>query len=440
MTRNLGLFGITWHSQNLLALAKIADAERDDVTVFTTEEVRENWLEPSGLDLSAYELVLQSADETLGNYFRRVEAATEGLDFLMVVTPFGSGRITANFVEFDPACPSVCWLYNSRACIESTRAADERDTRDPLREVTGPLRRALVAEDPETAERVLKPYRYYMRPYILEHYDAYAVEYPPIREYVDDNWHWEKPVYGQFPPFVYEDDDTGLETDSRSERAEDSPSERVEDSRSERVEVTISGRVVENVRDYEPVIDAFADLFDEYGDGLALHVLGQPVGDYGDRVMAQCSGLDAEGYAVNYYSETDWIPTGEFERVLARSDLLLNPIYLTEETTRDPAPDEVRGTTKGTGVLMDALKHAKPLVLPSGFRVAEMIAGSTLLYDSTADLRETISELVEDGDRLQKLQAEAARNAEAFTVERQRERFEEIVTDVMESDQTESDQ
>lgn len=436
MTRNIGLFGITWHPQNLLAFAKIADAERDSVTVFTTEEVRENWLETSDLDLSAYELVLQTGDEALGDYFRRVEAATERLDFLLVVTPFGSGRITANFVDFDPACPSLCWLYNSRACIESTRAADERDTRDPLREVTGPLRRALTAEDPETAERVLKPYRYYMRPYILEHYDAYAVEYPPIREYVDDNWHWEKRVYGHFPPFVYEGDEAGPETDSRSdsERTGDSRSERAEGSRSERAEVTVSGRVVENVRDYEPVLDAFADLFDEYGDGLALHVLGRPVGGYGDRVMARCADLDAEGYAVDYYPETDWIPTGEFERVLARSDLLLNPIYLTEETTREPAPDEIRGTTKGSGVLMDALKHAKPLVLPDGFRVAEMISGSTLLYDSTADLRETIRELVEDGDRLRELQAEAARNAEAFTVERQRERFEEIVADVMESD------
>lgn len=439
MTRNVGLFGITWHPQNLLALAKIAnadadedtdaegnakvdegDAEANDVTVFTTETIYEDWMEPSPLDLSAYEWVLQGEDEPLGEYFRRVEAATDGLDFLMVVTPFGSGRVTANFVDFDPACPSVCWIYNARACVESTRAADARDSRDPLREVTGPLRKALVAEDPETAERTLKPYRYYVRPYVLEHYDAYLVEYPPIKEHLDRNWHWSKPVYGHFSPFVYEADGDEIESDT----------DPVSDA--DRVQVTISGRVVENVRDYEPVLSAFEDLFAEYGDDLALTVLGRPVGEYGDRVMERCSDLDREGYAVEYYPDADWIPTEEFERALARSDLLLNPIYLTEETTREPAPDEIRGTTKGTGVLMDALGHATPLLLPEGFEVAEMIRGSTLTYDSTEELRETVGRLVEERGELRELQDAAAENAEAFTVGKQRERFEEIVADVTE--------
>lgn len=415
MSWKLGLFGITWHPQNLRALCEIADAERDDVTVFTTRETYDDWMAPADLDTTDYEWVLRD-DEPLGDYFGRVEAATADLEFLMVVTPFGSGRVTANFVDFDPACPSVCWLYNARACVESTRAADERDSREPLREVTGPLREALVAEDPDTAERTLKPYRYYMRPYVLEHYDAYAVEYPPIREYLDEAWHWEKPVFGHFPPFVAE---PGAASESTSDH-------------SDRVEVSISGRVVENVRDYEFALDALEGAFAEHGDDLALSVLGRPVGGYGDRVMERCADLEAAGYAVNYYPDADWIPTGEFDGVLARSDLLLNPIYLTEETTREPAPDERRGTTKGTGVLMDALTHGKPLLLPEGFEVAEMISGSTLTYETAADLRATVAALVENGERLRALQTRAGENAAAYTVENQRERFDEVVSAVTE--------
>lgn len=406
--RSIGLFGITWHPQNLLNLARMSDPTADDVTVFTTEDVYRDWMAPSDLDRDAFEWVLRDEDESLGAYFDRVERRADDLEFLMVVTPFGSGRITARFVDFDPDCRSACWLYNSRACVESTRAAGE--TRAPLREATPRLRDALEAEDPETAERALKPYRYYMRPYILENYDAYLVEYPPIESYLEEYWETETPIYGDLAPFVYEGAG-GAGTD--------------------RVEVTVSGRVVENVRDYDPVLDAFEALFADHGDDVALNVLGRPVGGFGDEVMARCAALDAEGYPVNHYPDADWIPTDEFERVLARSDLLLNPIYLTEETTRDPAPDEVRGTTKGTGVLMDAIKHGKPLLLPEGFAVADMIDGATLTYDGPEEMRETLDRLARDRSELADLQAAARENGREYALEKQRERFDAVVDDVL---------
>lgn len=62
--------------------------------------------------------------------------------------------------------------------------------------------------------------------------------------------------------------------------------------------------------------------------------------------------------------------------------------------------------------------------------IAEMTSGSTLTYDSFDDLRETVGRLVEDGDELGALQTAAREDAEAFTVEKQRERFEELVADV----------
>lgn len=405
--RAIGLFGITWHPQNLLNLARMADPV-DDVTVFTSESVYRDWMVPSDLDRDAFEWALRGEGEALGAYFDRVERRADDLDFLMVVTPFGSGRITARFVDFDPDCRSACWLYNARACVESARAAGE--SRAPLREATPRLRDALEAADPETAERTLKPYRYYMRPYILENYDAYLVEYPPIESYLEEEWEQDTPVYGDLAPFVYEGSD-GPETD--------------------RVEVTVSGRVVENVRDYDPVLDAFERLFAEYGDDAALNVLGRPVGGFGDAVMERCAALEAEGHPVNYYPDGDWIPTDEFERVLARSDLLVNPIYLTEETTRDPAPDERRGTTKGTGVLMDAIKHGKPLLLPEGFAVAEMIDGATLTYDGPDELYETLDRLLRDRGELADLRAAARENGREYAVERQRERFGAVVDDVL---------
>ena len=426
MTRTIGLFELTWHPQNLLNLARMADTEAADVVVFTDEATYDDWMRPENVDREAYEWRLRGEEESLAEYFDRVEVyCDDHVDFLMVVTPFGSGRITARFVDFDPDCVTACWLYNARACVESTRAAGS--SRAPLAEATPMLRDALEAEDPDTAERTLKPYRYYMRPYILENYDAYLVEYPPIASFLDEAWEWNQdgngdrdtPVYGELPPFLYEGD------------AEDDADVTDPGDASDRVEVTVSGRVVENVRDYDPVLDAFENLFETYGDDLGLSVLGRPVGGYGDRVMERCAELDAAGYPVTYYPDLEWIPTGEFERVLRRSDVLLNPIYLTEETTREPAPDERRSRTKGTGVLFDATKYAKPLVLPEGFTIAEMIEGATLTYGSPDELRETIARLVENPDELAERTRAARENARRYALDRQRERFHRIVEDVV---------
>lgn len=415
-TPSIGLLELTWHPQNLRELCRIVDVQSNDVTVFTSKEIYERWLSEARIDSSSYDWILQGEDETLRSYFERIKAiCTEAIDFLMVLTPFGSGIVTSHFVEFDPDCVTVCWLYNSQACIESTHSATE--ARDDLREVTPRLRRALVEEDPDTAERSLKPHRYYMRPYILEHYDGFVVEYPPIRNHLEDNWEWTKPVYC-FSPYVYHSSDTD-DVDRESDTGI--------------VEITVSGRVVENVRDYDAILDVFEEVFSEHGDEVALSVLGRPVGDYGDRIMERCRALEADEYQVTYYPNTDWVPADEFDRVLERSDVLLNPIYLTEETTREPAPDEVRGTTKGTGVLFDALKYGKPLILPEGFTIAPMIEGSTVTYDTPEELRRTIEQLSADRKALDTLNAAAEENASAYTTDKQRKRFNALIRDVISS-------
>lgn len=411
--RAIGLFELTWHPQNLRELCRIADAEADDVTVFADEATYEDWLADADIDTERYEWVLRGDDERLASYFERAEAvAGRDLDFLLVLTPFGSGVITSHFVEFDPDCATACYLYNSQAVIDSTREAT--DAREDLRDVTPRLRRALLPEDPETAERSLKPFRYYVRPYVLENYDAFVVEYPPIREHLDEHWDWDRPVY-EFSPYAYDE-----ESARRAPDGDDGP-----------VRFTVSGRVVENVRDYDEVLDVFETVFAARGEDVALDVLGRPVGDYGDRVMERCRALDERGFPVTYYPDTDWIPTEEFDRVLRRSDVLLNPIYLVEETTREPAPDEIRGTTKGTGVLFDALKHGKPLILPEGFTVAPMIDGATETYDTGPELREVVEGFLDDPERLRDRKRAARENAAEFAVEPQRERFDAIVHDVL---------
>lgn len=69
------------------------------------------------------------------------------------------------------------------------------------------------------------------------------------------------------------------------------------------------------------------------------------------------------------YPDTNWVlakarPCPQTKWYLLKPSLSRDP---TEETPAS-LPLAGPGTTKGTGVLFDALKYRKPLVLPEGFQ------------------------------------------------------------------------
>ena len=363
------------HQNNLYVFSKVATTGNDDVTVFTTESIARAVREELGAEASAVTWVEKGDDESLRAYLRRVEGYCEQIDVLIVQPLYGGYRKLFTYATFDPPCDRALTVFNARLWLEASYSLGHW----PLHNLNTALRRRIV-----------------------DAFDALVVEYPPIADYVT-SLGVGTPVY-TLSPTLFEDDQC----------IPDGP-----------VRFTVPGFIEPDRRDYDIVLDVFADLFEQFDDEVELQILGTPKGEYGERILNRCDEFTDAGHSVVTYRE--WIPLDEFETGLRRSHFLLCPLRRT--IAKGPV-EERYGTTKGSGNVFDAIRTATPLIVPAHFAVADGMADATVAYDNRNDLYDSLETLVCDRDRRMTLYDQALETARAYTRERQHERFSRVVAGV----------
>jgi hypothetical protein len=401
---SIGLFEVEKHPFFLYYISRMATSERNDVTVLVPSEMHDR-IRPLYTDAEYEEIrwVVSQDGETLDDFFERVErVATNELDFLWVNTAWGTGRTPANYLEFDPDCPSVAgvtnlndWAYNPFP------GAIYRGIR--------PVVRLLKRAPSFVSTPVFQQLRYLMQPGIIVNHNAVNVEYPPMRHFAERHGDWGRPVY-DLAPVVYEPDKL--------------PSV----AKQEGLRVAVPGRISSYIRDYESVFAAFESLFDEYGDRLTLDLVGEPRSD-GESIIDTAEAFKARGFDVRY--RTEWIPFADFASSLCRADLLLDPVNVYRPIRHPLRIDQETGRRNGTGVLFDAIRYAKPLLLPAAFPDDPMIAPFIRSFSSVEDLGSLVRTYLEDDSALRRLQTTATEVAAEYDVASQRQRFDALVDDVL---------
>jgi hypothetical protein len=363
------------HQNILYILSKIATTGGDDVTVFTTELIAESVRTELGAEASDITWIEKDDDESLRSYLRRVERHCERIDVLLVQPLYGGYRKLFTYATFDPPCDRALTVFNARLWLEASYSLGHR----PLHNLNIALRRRIV-----------------------DAFDALVVEYPPIADYVTSIG-VDTPVY-TLSPTLFEDEQC----------IPDGP-----------VRFTVPGFIESDRRDYDIVLDVFADLFEQFGDGVELQLLGTPKGEYGKRILDRCDEFADAGHRVITYRE--WIPLDEFETGLRHSHFLLCPLRST--ITNGPV-EERYGTTKGSGNVSDAIRTATPLIVPAHFAVADGMADATVTYDDRDDMCDSLEMLVCERDRRTTLYDRALETARVYTRERQYERFSRVMAGI----------
>lgn len=394
----IGLFEVSHHSHILYYLSRMSGPDANQVTIFTTESIYDriagNYDED---ELESYDWHLQRESNSLDRFFDEVEErCSREMDFLSVNTPHASGRVTSNFVDFDPDCPTLGWIYDVRRWCHNHPAILYR----MAEAVHRPIRTSFPGDGGDVALEHLKPL---LPPSILENFDAVNVEYPPLKRYLEREEGWTRSIH-TLAPTLYEP----YEAD---------PSDG-------KFRVVVPGSLSTDIRDYDTVLDAFEWLFEAGGGDLSLELLGRPVGE-GSRIVRRCEEFQAAGYDVSFYRE--WVGHEEFTEAIRRSDLILSPVRVNRPMRHPLKPDKIMGTTQGTGVIFDAIRHAKPIILPGSFNVDEIIEDITLTYDSPEHLLNLLEGLVHDETRLEDLLEAARRNSMGFSLGRQQERFQHVL-------------
>ena len=157
-----------------------------------------------------------------------------------------------------------------------------------------------------------------------------------------------------------------------------------------------------------------------------MHLVGEPVGAYGQSIIRQCEDLEARGYSVFFPRE--YIPAAVLEETLNKADVIISPIQV---KYRSSTVEETYTVTKGTGIFSDTVKYAKPAIVPHHYNLTDEIKRSYLTYRDEEELHSLLENLIKDRARLENLKREATKTSEQFSLEKLHESFDKMVEELV---------
>jgi hypothetical protein len=375
---NIGIYSTGQHENILYNICKISQYVDYNITVCAPQSTGETVQEHLGNEADSVRWILKADNTPLRKYLAQIETLCNNeFDLLYFQAMYESNSPLLRYIPFSPDCKFLFRIHNVNRWLNS-KFSLQMNFRNNLHAA--------------------------LRKLFLRKIDALLVEYPPMAEYIQTEFPNAKPVH-TFVPTVYKN---------------------TEKFTSDTIRFAVPGYIESGRRDYELVLNVFESLFKQYGDRIALHLLGSPRGEYGDRILNHAQALENSGYNVAYYD--DWVPMEEFESTLLESTFLLNPIH---RTYTGYGVTEWYSTTKGSGCYIDALRTGTALLLPAYFHISNIIRDSTVTYQGQSDLEQSISTILDSGGRLDSLRQAAHNNSAQFTLDKQADRFTDIVSGLL---------
>lgn len=152
---------------------------------------------------------------------------------------------------------------------------------------------------------------------------------------------------------------------------------------------------------------------------LHLTILGGYSDDYGKKIINEADHFPSYYTRIQFY-RTHLVDQGEFDRQLSQAHFLFIPSVV--QTVICHNIPEVYGLTKSSGNVFDAIKHARPLIIPESLQVPASLASSCITYREVVDIIPFLQQLREMPQRYVALQQNALHNSNEFTLEKVRAR------------------
>ena len=382
--KNIGILETHFHIKLINTLMKICKTEKTNVTVFTTPEIYSR-IKIYIDDKSKYEIVLKEEDESINNYLKRVEKICEKkIDLLFVNTIQMSMIDIPHFIGFKPKSKMILTVHVTNHFL---RAKFAYKTKNIIRAIDVNLGIFLL------------------RNFVLKNFDAINVIYSPLKKYIEENTKYDKPIFEI--PYNFYDETRKIKPSVKDEK----------------IRIIVPGLIEKYRRDYEIVFSVFEEIFKKHGDKVILHLLGKPVGLYGENIYERCEKLKNKGY--NVFCSKSFIPEVEFDKISSNADVIFSPIKV--KAARDTGIVEIYGVSEGSALPFEAVQYQKPLIVPENFNIIDEIKSSTLKYKSRDDLFKIFDELITNKSKLSKLKNEAVKNSEKMSLKVLKRYFEDNV-------------
>jgi hypothetical protein len=370
----IGILEINRHIPVLYSFLKILSTPQIHITIFTTPPLYKR-LQTYLMGNEQITIILQEKKEKRSHFLKRVETYTnEHLDVLLVNTIHEVIFHLLPFLHLNPEKKMILTIHHVNTWLKQ-------------KIVFKPLQLIMTIET-NIATFLIKGF-------ILKKYDALNVIYKPLKDYIQRQTTYEKPVF-TLPTSVY--DPTTKFT--------------IQQKKPGILKTIIPGLIQEQRKDYTPIIEAIKLLPKNYLNSLEICIPGFPVGRYGRKIHQQFKALEHIGAQITLFNE--FVPDDIFDQLHQNSDIIICPIRI--KTRSDNLTTEFYGTTVGSGVIYNGIQYIKPLIVPQEFNQLPELLTSTLTYKNPQDLSNILIDLIDNPEKLQNLKNQAKINAEKFSI------------------------
>jgi len=377
---NIGILETHFHIKYLYTMMRICKTKNTRVTVFTTHEIYERiqtYLEKT----QDYEIILKKTDETENNYLKRVEQlCNQKIDLLFINTIQTSLKDAPHYIRFKPRSKMILTIHMVNHWLKAKFGFNIKNI---FRSMDATLSILLI------------------RTSILPKFNAITVIYPPIKEFIQQQTSYKKPVYTL--PFNFYDETKKIPQTKKKNT----------------INIVLPGLIEEHRRDYAMTLQVFEKIFKKYNKKITLDILGKPVGKHGKKIIEKCKQLKEKGYNIEY--STSFIQENEYNQRIQQADIIFSPLKIINK--RDTGIVETYGTTEGSALPYEAVQYNKPLIVPEDFRIIKQLKTSTLTYKTADDLEKLLQELIGNEDKLKNLKKQAEKNSKYFSLETVQEYF-----------------
>ena len=180
--------------------------------------------------------------------------------------------------------------------------------------------------------------------------------------------------------------------------------------------IVIPGSIDNKRRDYGQVFKLL-NLLKQEDIAAEIILLGSFYGEYGQTILAQCREWAKHHADLRWYEGTV-VDQPEFDRVIEMSHFIFTPSVI--DTVIADGVEEIYGISISSGNISDAIRHAKPLIIPGGLVVDPVLEKSCVRYSGLGDIVSLFKSIRNDGAIYTKLAIAAIDSSQQFTIEKVR--------------------
>jgi hypothetical protein len=186
----------------------------------------------------------------------------------------------------------------------------------------------------------------------------------------------------------------------------------------ERINIVIPGTVDGRRRDYEQAF-RLIELLEKSKASSTVIFLGKFYDEYGQRILDKSKTLRHTFSDLKYYN-FETVPQPEFDRVMNAAHFVFIPSVLT--AILEDGVTELYGVTISSGNLFDAIKHAKPVIIPEPLKIDPFLEQSCLRYKTIEEVAAFLLTLRHDPLQYAGWTQKAMAASQNYTIDKVREK------------------